>query len=289
MPQSFGGAWTEEKLQALEDYLNAYLNIFTSHTVASRFTRHYVDAFAGSGLREVRPAADKQTRLDFEEADQYLRGSVHRVLGLRESFHRYHFVERDKTNADELRHSIATEFPERARSCVVVETDANAYLVEWAAKLTWTDRAVVFLDPFGMAVRWDTIKALAQTKKVDLWLLFPSSSVIRMLPKRGPTDEAWSRKLTDFFGTDSWNDHFFPASPQGDLFGAESRKRDVSQRTVAEYILQRLGEVFHGVVDEPLVLYNSRNSPLFMLLFAAANPKGAPTGVRIARHIIQRK
>ena len=34
-------------------------------------------------------------------------------------------------------------------------------------------RAVLFLDPYGMQVEWATIEAVAKTKAIDLWLLFP--------------------------------------------------------------------------------------------------------------------
>ena len=52
--QAFGGAHTEEKLNKLEDYLKAYLNVFKNqswvHTI-------YFDAFAGTG--EIPTAAGR--------------------------------------------------------------------------------------------------------------------------------------------------------------------------------------------------------------------------------------
>ena len=60
--QRFGGPWTEQKLNALENYLGAYLTIFTRNPKAAKFTRHYVDAFAGSGLRSVRDTTTKPSQ-----------------------------------------------------------------------------------------------------------------------------------------------------------------------------------------------------------------------------------
>ena len=48
---TFGGLWTERKLQALEAYLNEYRKIFTKGRFARRYRTIYVDGFAGSGER----------------------------------------------------------------------------------------------------------------------------------------------------------------------------------------------------------------------------------------------
>lgn len=39
-PKQFGGAWTEEKLSALQEYLRQYLRIFDANPAARRLTRH---------------------------------------------------------------------------------------------------------------------------------------------------------------------------------------------------------------------------------------------------------
>src|SRR5436190_46144 len=66
-------------------------------------------------------------------------------------------------------------------------------------------RAVVFLDPFGMQVTWTTICAIAETKAIDLWLLFPLGvAVNRMLPKHGQISPGWRQRLTLMFGEPDW-------------------------------------------------------------------------------------
>jgi three-Cys-motif partner protein len=138
-----------------------------------------------------------------------------------------------------------------------------------------------------MHVRWPTIEALAASEKVDLWMLFPASSVIRMLPRQGPPHEAWTRRLNELFGDETWKEEFYREGPP-DLFGEQlTTQRLVTEESVANYLLCRLRSLFNGVVAEPLVLRNSRRSPLFMLVFAAGNPNAAPTAIRIAEHIIR--
>ena len=54
------------------------------------------------------------------------------------------------------------------------------------------------------------------------------------------------------------------------------------------YFNDRLKSIFAAVADEPKVLRNSANSPLYLLCFAAGNPKGAPIALRIASHLLKR-
>ena len=43
--------------------------------------------------------------------------------------------------------------------------------------------------------------------------------------------------------------------------------------------------IFARVAPKPYVLRNSKNTPLNLFCFAAGNPKGAPTAVKIAQEI----
>jgi len=50
--------------------------------------------------------------------------------------------------------------------------------------------------------------------------------------------------------------------------------------------VDRLKTVFTKVAEKPLPLLNSKHVPLYLLCFAAGNPKGAPTAVKIAQNIL---
>ncbi|MGH8657683.1 MAG: hypothetical protein ACREV4_04145 [Gammaproteobacteria bacterium] len=57
-----------------------------------------------------------------------------------------------------------------ADRCTFDLTDAIVGLQDWCAQRDWEkERAVVFLDPFGMQVEWETVDTLAKTGGVDLW------------------------------------------------------------------------------------------------------------------------
>jgi three-Cys-motif partner protein len=94
--------------------------------------------------------------------------------------------------------------------CQFQEGDANVALEKWCQERDWRkERAVVFLDPFGMQVDWKTVVALGQTKGVDLWYLFPLSGVVRMLTRDGIIDETWQRRLDTTLGTEDWRTRFY--------------------------------------------------------------------------------
>src|SRR5580693_5467481 len=79
---------------------------------------------------------------------------------------------------------------------------------EWCAARDWSkERAVVFLDPYGMQVEWSTVQTLAATKGVDLWYLFPG--IARLLRHDGKIDEKWGARLDILLGTDAWRTRFF--------------------------------------------------------------------------------
>lgn len=56
---------------------------------------------------------------------------------------------------------------------------------------------------------------------------------------------------------------------------------------MGHYFNERLKTVFARVVEQPGILRNSANSPLYLFCFAAGNPRGAPIAVRIAEHLLR--
>ncbi|MFN0318357.1 MAG: three-Cys-motif partner protein TcmP [Burkholderiales bacterium] len=291
----FGGDWTSQKLQILGEYLTQYRLIFTKAPRARHFHTVYVDGFAGSGERtdsnlkaEIAALIGQPDELDRVE---YKKGSTSIALGLDQPFDEYLFIEKNAGRAEELRAFVAEKYPALAPRCAVRQDDANTFLQEWASKTNWSrTRAVVFLDPYGMAVEWSTIEAIAATQAIDLWILFPvGTGVNRLLTRSGNLPPEWAARLTSIFGTDEWKRRFYTASPQTDFFGEVSGAvKDASFQRIGEYFLERLRTVFAGVAPHAMPLENSKNNPLYWLCFAAGNTKGAPTAVRIANHLLRR-
>jgi len=289
MAQQFGGEWTQKKLEALRKYLEAYMKIMRRNPKAANFRTIYVDGFAGSGKRYSRQANKDHPVLDgFDEIEQsaeFFEGSVRLALQIELPFDHYVFVETESPAIKELE-EIRREFSER--SIEIVQQDVNQFIPSWCTRLEPMDRALVFLDPFGMHVEWATIEAIAKTEKIDLWVLIPfGQGVLRLLKRGAAPPPKWANRLTVFLGTDEWKQFYRNDAPS--LFEDEEidslSMREADIERIAQFIVERYKTIFKGVLENPFVLKNQKNNPLYLLLFAASNPKGAPTAVKIANDI----
>lgn len=280
----FGGAWTDQKLDILEGYLAAY----TTALQNAKFTKGYIDAFAGSGYRDAKRGFPD---LSEQEPQDLLQGSARRALRVQPRFDGYVFIESHAGRRAQLE-ALKSEFPEQANAIQIRGGDANQQLRDICA-LSWASRrAVLFLDPYGMQVDWSTIEAVAGTKAIDMWLLFPVGiGVNRLLKRDADIPPAWRDRFTALLGTEDWFDEFYRTETTTDLFG-EDHTRVVKQATtgtIGRYFVDRLKTVFTTVADRPRVLSNSKGSPLYLLCFAAGNPKGAPIALKIANHLLSPK
>ena len=287
----FGGDWTEDKLRRLREYLIAYRNIFANNQRASFLKTWYVDAFAGTGSRSTSKPASQT--LDYgdeylvdDDTSKLLDGSAKIALGLPSPFDHYLFIEESKKRAETLQHAVRTDFPALSNRVQTHIANANNALCEWCKQRDWSkERAVVFLDPYGMQVEWNTITTLANTKGIDLWYLFPIAT--RLLTRDGDMDEKWAKRLDILFGTQDWRSRFYPAQERETLFGlVESVERDVTEQNIKSFIEERLNNCFEAVAQSR-ILRNSKSSPLFALCFAASNKTGAKTALKIAQHILK--
>jgi three-Cys-motif partner protein len=291
----FGGDWTDVKLAKLEKYLRAYRTIFSGNERARHFKTWYVDAFAGTGSRAIADGAGDPAECLFaadvyEDAEikGYRDGSARIALGLQDPFHNYLFIDKSRGRVKELRQTIQRDHPTLMPRCDFEQGDANAVLKTWCQKRDWTkERAVVFLDPYGMQVEWTTVQALAATKGVDLWYLFPLGvGVSRLLKHDGEIEESWQRALDSLFGTRDWRTRFYETTVTEGLFGPlETIQRDAPAEKIQTFIEERLKSSFAGIA-EGLFLKNSKSSPLHSLCFAAANERGAKTAIKIAKQIL---
>jgi three-Cys-motif partner protein len=184
------------------------------------------------------------------------------------------------------------EFPHLSRRIEVIRGEANAEVQrlcsqDWIAQRR---RGVMFLDPYGTQVTWATIKAIAETRAIDLWILLPIGTINRLLNRNGRIQEARKRRLDALFGESTWFDTIYETSERNTLFSEAAStaflKTSDPFKSISMYFGERLETIFAEVAVNPLIMRNSTNSPIFLLAFAAGNPKGAPIAVKIAQHIL---
>jgi three-Cys-motif partner protein len=287
----FGGDWTESKLATLRKYLHAY----TTALKKQPFEKWYVDGFAGTPLREAKSAhtpifgQGSLFQVDTEEEPaRLLEGSSLIALRCDPAFDRYVFIEKNSQRCAQLE-SLRNQFPQHSARIEVRRGDANQELRELCSGDWSRRRAVLFLDPFGTETQWTTLEAIAATKAIDLWVLFPLSGVNRLVTISGEIPDSWSRRLTQLFGTEKWQEELYSSENLPSLFGEESRTSKVSPEQIGQFFLRRLKGLFPHVAPSPRVLANSTNSPLYLFCFAAANPDaGGRLALKIANHILNK-
>ena len=147
--------------------------------------------------------------------------------------------------------------------------------------------SLVLLDPFGMQVDWSSIEMLKGTR-TDLWILIPTGVIVnRLLDRKGELTHI--EKLKSFFGKDEdfLRDYFYTISQEQTFVGEIEKIKKVEKpiQKIAELYIKKLKDIFKYVTPEPMVLYNSRNTPIFH--FACAS--NSSVAVKIANEIISKK
>jgi three-Cys-motif partner protein len=295
MAGSVVGPWAKDKLDRLAKYLNAYTLIMKDQKWCEGY--HYIDAFAGPGEHEIRQGKDdkrhaaQKALLDVssfgseqEEQQLFLAGSPRVALEVRFPFTNYVFVEHSSERVESLER-LQAEYG-ATRRIHIRQKDCTKYLRDTIAsnqKLDWkTNRALVFLDPFGMQVGWQTIEALAGTEAIEIFLNFPVGMAIQRLLLRQPDKftDAQRRRLDDYFGSPEWMDALYRRHRT--LFGDEAQdKIDESGVALLNWYRGRLRKIFPHVSKAALIR-NTRGGHLYYLLLASHNR----TGVKIADDIL---
>ncbi|HEY0683789.1 MAG TPA: three-Cys-motif partner protein TcmP [Steroidobacter sp.] len=295
----FGGDWTTQKLNVLSKYLKSYTIALKNKPTPDRpFRKAFIDAFAGTGCRSPTRGAlassrqdDLFTELGTPDSQGLLDGSARLALGINPPFDNYIFVEKNASRCRQLA-QLKRDFPALGSAIDIRRGDANTVIQAICSRTGWSRRrAVLFLDPYGMQVEWKTIAAVAKTKAIDLWLLFPLGiGVNRLLTRSGEIPDSWRQRLTALLGTDDWYDEFYKVEVASDLLGdINERVVKASMDVIGKYFLARLRTVFAAVAAEPGVLRNSSNNPLYLLCFAVGNdnPRAQRVALRIASYLLK--
>jgi three-Cys-motif partner protein len=187
------GIWTLEKLAILHLYFHGF-------TSASRKARGGVciDGLAGPGLCEVRGA---------RMPPRFVWGSPLLAARAAPPFERCILIEKNQTNAQAL--SVRTlTYGDRI---VVRARDVNDELaIVMRDEVPPEAPCFCLLDPEGLELSWQTIESAAlvprRQRKPEFLVLFPSSWLMRLLPKKGIVNPRHEDILDRLMPERGWRD-----------------------------------------------------------------------------------
>lgn len=129
----------------------------------------------------------------------------------------------------------------------VICGDCNRKIREVLSMMNTYDPCFVFLDPFGLELKWETVKELSKKRRMDLLINFPVGAICRSMNKEGAEDT-----VTDCLGTDEWMDL------KGHGRSLRIRLRDLYMNKVKRFFK----------FASPKLVYNQKNVPLYYLVYA---------------------
>lgn len=228
--------------------------------------------------------------MEIPELGEITKGSAWLALEIEPAFDRYIFVEKRRTRTSALE-ELKAEFS--GRKVEILNEDANTAVQRICGETDWrSNRAVLFLDPYGMQVSWATLEAVAATNAIDVWMLYPTGMGLnRLLTKDGKIPAEWQKTLDRSLGCRDWREIFYSEKETVDLFGHPTTERikDAGPVKSEAFLLKRLRSIFTAVAPKALPLRNSKDQIMYLLCFACGNARGAELALRIANSVIKKR
>ena len=275
--EHWGGLWTQQKLNTFEKYVNAYLTIMNKWRDKLGLKLIYFDGFAGSGSKKtdnnnIELMTSLFDRSHIGDVNVY-KGAAERVMDISQrGFDYYYFVDKDKESNEKLEQKL--DKYKKDKHLIFRHGDSNEEIKKLSnAMHSGNFASLVFLDPFGMQINWESIETL-KNSKTDLWILVPTGVIVnRLLTKKG--DLMCSERLVSFFGIneDEILREFYSKAKEMTLFGEIDiyRKVEDSISKIAQLYISRLQNIFKFVTERPLVMKNTKNVPIYHFVFASNN------------------
>lgn len=290
----FGHTHTKVKLDTVFDYANFYTKVLQNKPSPNRPLRlHYLDAFAGTG--EIPINSEMPLLAGITDVSEVIAGSVRRALSVEVPFSRYVFSDLKRKNTVEL-HTVLGQYPALKERIKIQSGDANAVVKEFCQGLGPNDRALVFLDPFGNQVRWETLEIIAKTQKVDLWYLFPAwLGVVRQIKNTGDILKDAEGSIDQMFGKFNWRQETVSetVSSQSDLFlpGTTDSQKIATADGITRFMIGCMETIFGGGVCKKWLPLGRNGRQYYSLLFACSNPgdRAKNLAQKVAREIMTRK
>jgi three-Cys-motif partner protein len=255
------GIWSEVKLAIVKEYASAYAKILDKNRreFIPSLRWLYIDAFAGPGVHVSKTTG------------QFVDGSPLIALKTTPPFSEYHFIDSDKSRADQLR-----TMANLRNDVHIYGEDCNEVLLRDVfprAKYSDYRRALCLLDPYNINLKWEVIETAGQMGSIELFLNFMIMDINRNALRKNRDSALQSKidQLTALWGDGSWEDAAF--SSAGKLFVDPTK---VSNEEFELAWRERLKtKAKFKFVSEPLPMKTRTNSVIYYLYFASQKPVAA--------------
>lgn len=162
--------------------LSRYLEIMNTAMREKWGKRCYIDLFCGPGKNRI--------------GSEIVLGSPLIALTSPYPSSHFYFNDIDTENFKALKQRVSeSEYRDRVQ---LFNRDANDVVKEIVQKISTGGLNLVFIDPEGLEVTWQTMETLASVDRMDIILYFPTMG-IRRLAGKGQFD-----RINAFFGSSDW-------------------------------------------------------------------------------------
>ena len=149
-------------------------------------------------------------------------------------------------------------------------------------------RGLIFLDPFGAHVDWETVTSIASTKKLDMILHFSISDMHRNIGIKKASDLTEDRisRFDKFFGCKDWKNHTHKEKTEPLLFNDTERyKSDDFEINLLSFYKKRLNDIagFEFVHYSSPIKHPTTNARFFYLFFASHHKKGGSLAKNVCK------
>lgn len=247
------GTWTKEKLTYLRKYAEGFMKAMAPKRAEGRWNKLvYIDPLCGSG----------KCITENEEFD----GSPLIALGIRTGFDHLYLSDRSSHNISALKKRIP-KADLLHTSCKV--GDCNTLVDEVVKNFPERSLGLAFIDPEGFEVDFAVLKALA-SRPIDILYFFPSMIGVKRNLRQSFVQEGG--RLDSVLGSEWRNVPAAKLAVGKPLTENEISKLDTSLIHYLRRQVRALGLVHQD--DNPPLLRNEQNAPMYHLLFFSKDVAG---------------
>jgi len=250
------GVWSTQKLEVLRCYLGQNDGFLKATNRAGQ--RHYIDLFAGPGRNRVR------------QTDRDVDGSP--LIAVRAgppAFTTLHWVDSSPHNMASLALHHRRDYP--GRDVRLYLGDGNERVDDILRVLPRRYPVLVFLDPYGAELHWQTVVKLARHRpsigrKVELLILFAYDQALARLMPRDPGKMVNAAILDRMMPSPEGWRRVYERRPSASAFA-------IRQAMLDEYVAG-LRDLGYAHVPPPLLIRRPSRHPLYFLVFASDHEAG---------------